>query len=180
MTNDELKKLQYPIGGFVSPEEVGKENISNWIEVIEFYPQKIKDLVCELTEVQLDTPYRPDGWTVRQLLHHLPDSHLNSYVRLKWTLTEDTPTIKAYHEDRWAELPDSKGDISLALNLLEAVHAKWTFLLKGISFEDFEKKFTHPETGKEISLGKNLALYVWHCNHHYAHIENLMKREGWV
>jgi DinB superfamily len=179
MDQNELIKLQYPIGKYKAPDSISKADVDGWIHTIEEHPAKLRRLVNGLSDEQLNTPYRPGGWTIRQVVHHLPDSHLNSYIRFKWTLTEDIPTIKPYHEDRWAELPDSFAPTDIALNLLDAVHVKWVLVLKSLSKDDLKKTFIHPESGKERFLDWNIGLYAWHCNHHYAHIENLKKEKGW-
>ncbi len=175
-----MEDLKYPIGQVHIPENISERDIENWICTIEEFPSKLENLVQNLSEEQLNTPYRNDGWTVRQTVHHCGDSHLNSYIRFKWTLTEDKPTIKAYFEDRWADLFDTKdAPIDLALNFIKALHAKWTYLLKGLSDEDLNKEFIHPESGDTVSLKKNIAIYAWHCKHHFAHIENLLIRNNW-
>ena len=134
----------------------------------------------ELTDHQLDTPYRPGGWTVRQLIHHIADSHLNSYVRFRWALTEDTPVIKAYDEKEWAELPDAQSaPIKYSLNLLKAVHGRWSLLLERMSPDDFEKELSHPEWKYNLSLNDMVQLYHWHGSHHLAHITGLIAREEW-
>lgn len=176
----DLEKLKYPIGKLQIPETITSKDISDWIIVLENFPQRLEKLVANLSEDQLDTPYRPDGWTIRQVVHHVADSHHNSYTRFKWTLTEDKPIIKAYFEDRWAALFDSKSaPIQLSLNSLIALHAKWTYLLKGLQHTDLEQIFIHPDGNEEVSLKENIGIYAWHCNHHYAHIEQLMIRNGW-
>lgn len=181
MTDQELEQLRYPIGRFTVPEDITEDDIIRNIEVLEQFPSRLEALVKNLTDEQLDTPYRPEGWTVRQTVHHVSDSHHHSYTRFKWALTEDTPLIKAYYEERWAELKDSKSaPIAMSLQHLKAIHIKLVYLLKQMSTEDFEKSFIHPETNKQVKLKQNLALYVWHSNHHYAHIENLLKRYDWL
>lgn len=181
MANNELETLKYPIGKFNFPKNVTKADIQNWIGVLEDFPKRLENLVENLSEAQLDTAYRPEGWTIRQTIHHVSDSHHHSYTRFKWALTENKPTIKAYHEDRWAELIDSKSaPIEMSLNHLKAVHFKLVYLLKRLSDLDLNKSFIHPENHKEISLKMNISLYAWHCNHHYAHIENLLKRNNWL
>ncbi|MBC9797379.1 YfiT family bacillithiol transferase [Sinomicrobium weinanense] len=180
MNTPTLEELQYPIGKFTAPETMTRDHIENWTEALKTFPLRLERLVADLTEEQLDTPYRPGGWTVRQVVHHLYDSHTNSYVRFKWTLTEDTPMIKAYYEDRWAELPDMAAPIVLSLRALEALHAKWVYLLKGVSGEELQRVFIHPAGQKEVSLAENIGIYAWHCDHHYAHISNLLKRNNWV
>ena len=176
-----MEHLKYPIGQINIPKEVTKDDISIWISDIESFPVKLESLVKTLTEDQLNTPYRDGGWTVRQTIHHCGDSHVNSYIRFKWTLTEDSPTIKAYYEDRWAELFDTKeAPISISLLFIKALHAKWVYLLKGLSDTDLEMVFIHPENGNTVSLKENIGIYAWHCNHHYAHIENLLIRNNWI
>lgn len=175
-----MEKLKYPIGKIQLPTTITKEHIKNWITIIENHPEQLQNLVEGLNDEQLDTPYRPDGWTIRQVVHHLGDSHTNSYIRFKWTLTEKQPIIKAYHEDRWAELPDSKSaPIQLGLSYLTTLHAKWIYLLKGLTEEDLTKYFIHPETKKEVSLAKNIGIYAWHCEHHYEHINQLLIGKNW-
>jgi hypothetical protein len=176
-----LEHLKYPIGQVNIPEDISEKNIENWISDIETFPSKLKNLVKDLSEEQLNTPYRNGGWTVRQTIHHCGDSHVNSYIRFKWTLTEDKPIIKAYYEDRWAELFDTKdASIELSLNFIKALHVKWVYLLKGLSQDDLNTVFIHPESGDAVSLKKNIAIYAWHCKHHYAHIENLLIRNNWI
>lgn len=172
----ELEKLKYPIGKFSKPESIDQSTIDQWINEIELLPSQIRNAVSGLSDEELNTPYRPGGWTIRQVVHHLPDSHMNSYIRFRWTLTEDTPLIKAYFEDRWAELPDAKeGDIEPSLLLLEALHGRWVKLLRSLSPEDLGKSFIHPETKKSVRLDVNIGLYAWHGLHHLAHIENCVK-----
>ena len=175
-----MEHLKYPIGKVVIPFEIKQENIESWTVTIEEFPARLEKLVNNLTEQQLDTPYRDGGWTIRQVVHHCSDSHHNSYIRFKWTLTEDNPVIKAYYEDRWAELTDTKeGPIYLSINTLKALHAKWVYFLRLLSSEDLEKYFIHPDGNEKVTLKENIGIYAWHCNHHYAHIENLIKKMGW-
>ncbi|MFD2561657.1 YfiT family bacillithiol transferase [Aquimarina rubra] len=164
--------LQYPIGKFECPDTITRKHISEWIKDIEELPVKIAELVCDFNDDQLETPYRPGGWTARQVIHHIHDSHHNGYIRFKWALTEDTPVIKAYYEDRWAELFDTKSaPINLSLDLIKALHAKWVYFLKGLSDTDLEKIFIHPEGDVEISLAEDIGIYAWHGNHHLAHLK---------
>ena len=136
--------------------------------------------VAGLNDKQLDTPYRPEGWTLRQVVHHVVDSHINSYIRFRWTLTEDHPTIKAYEQTSWAVLPDAQSaPVELSLQLLEALHARWIVLLRSIREEDWKKAYLHPETQKSVPLDINLALYAWHGKHHTAHIQKLRDRMQW-
>lgn len=180
MEKMELDPLRYPIGRFKAPKRITLGQRKEWITVLEQFPQRLQELVLPLTEAQLESPYRPGGWTVRQLVHHLDDSHHNLYIRIKWALTEDNPLIKAYDEKAWAELIDSRtAPIALSLDHLRAVHAKLVYLVRGLSEEDLGRKFTHPH-GKEYSLEEQLGLYAWHSVHHYTHIENFLKREKGV
>ena len=179
MTSPEVSDdLRYPVGKF-SKTSVDSGKRREYIKTIIDLPEAIADSVAGLTEAQLDTPYRPGGWTVRQTVHHVADSHMNSYVRFKLALTEDeTPTIRPYYEDRWAELADSKLPVDLSLGIISGVHARWVAMLNSLSDEDFDKKFNHPETG-EWTLDDALALYAWHSRHHTAHITRLREKEGW-
>ncbi|TDQ25771.1 YfiT family bacillithiol transferase [Tenacibaculum caenipelagi] len=175
-----MNKLKYPIGKPNIPAEISSELLAEWIDTLEHFPEKLKSLVKDLSEEQLDTPYRENGWTIRQVIHHCADSHHNSYIRFKWTLTEDKPVIKVYFEDRWAELFDSKtAPIQFSLDALKALHAKWVYLLKGLSEEDLHKSFIHPDGNEEVKLKNNIGIYAWHCNHHYAHIEQLLIKKNW-
>jgi hypothetical protein len=181
MTEQELQKLKYPIGTFDCPNNITEDHIVSWISTLEQFPNRLENLVKGLANAQLDTFYRPGGWTIRQVVHHISDSHHHCYARFKWTLTEDTPVIKAYYEDRWAELFDSKtADIDMSLQHIKAIHYKLVYLLKGLSKDDLNKCFIHPETNIEVFLSHNIGNYAWHSNHHYAHIENLLKIKGWV
>ncbi len=181
MTDREFDKLKYPNGKYNPLVEITDELVQKWIRSIQELPEKLRDLVTNFSSEQLETPYRPEGWTVRQTLHHIGDSHLNCYIRFKWTLTEDTPTIKAYEEAAWADLFDSnEAPIELALDLIQALHAKWVYLLVGLSELQLNRYFIHPDTGKKVSLRKAIGMYAWHSDHHFAHIEHLAKREGWI
>jgi len=175
-----LEKLKYPIGKFVIPELITPNDRTDYIKDLEMLPQQIKNVVEGLDDRQLDTPYRPEGWTIRQVVHHLPDSHLNSYIRYKWTLTEDQPLIKAYNQKEWALLPDGKSaPIDISLSLLESLHTRWVWLLRSITDEQWKRCFEHPETGKLVRLDVNLSLYSWHGHHHLSHIQSLITRENW-
>jgi len=175
-----LEKLKYPIGKVEIPENITKKNLEDWISLLERFPHELEFLVRELSENQLDVTYRENGWTIRQVIHHCYDSHHNSYLRFKWALTEENPIIKAYDEVSWAELHDSKtAPILLSLDALKALHAKWVYLIQGLTDAQLEKTFIHPSDNKEISLKKNIAIYAWHCRHHYAHIEQLLIRKDW-
>tara|TARA_R110002074_G_scaffold348282_1_gene518690 strand:+ start:22299 stop:22835 length:537 start_codon:yes stop_codon:yes gene_type:complete len=177
---EELEKLRYPIGHFNCPTLVSEVDINEWIHVLETLPARLSNLVSSFTEAQLETPYRDGGWTVRQVIHHLADSHHHSYTRFKWALTENKPLIKAYFEKDWSEMFDAKtAPIELSLNYLSALHAKLVYLLKGISQEDFKKYYIHPEGNTKVSVAENLGKYAWHSNHHFAHIKNLAIRNRW-
>lgn len=176
----DIEKLKYPIGLANIPKTISKTDIKDWIKVIKDFPNRLNELTKTLSENQLDTVYRKYGWTIRQVVHHCYDSHHNSYLRFKWTLTEDKPTIKAYFEDRFAELPDSKkAPISLSINALYTLHAKWVYLLSNLNEKDLKQVFIHPENNEEISLEKNIGIYAWHCNHHFEHINQLLIRKNW-
>ncbi len=171
--------LRYPVGKFRFPETITREERSKFVEQIAEAPLRLRSAVTGLGDSQLDTPYRPGGWTVRQVVHHVPDSHLNSYTRFRLALTEDEPTIKPYHEDLWAELPDARtAPVEVSLRLLECLHSRWVGLLRSLSDEQWKRTFRHPDLGL-ISLEQNAALYAWHGRHHVAHIANLRERMGW-
>lgn len=175
-----MDKLKFPIGEFQKPDDLTEALIANYISDIQSFPQRLRKEVENLSDEQLDSPYRSDGWTIRQVVNHCADSHLNSFTRFKLALTEDKPTIKPYYEDRWAELADSKTmPVEPALKMLEGLHERWTVLLTSLTKEDLKKKFIHPEHGKEISLDENIGIYAWHGNHHLAHITSLKKRKNW-
>ena len=169
---------RYPVGKFHYDGPPTEETKERLIAEIASTPANLKSAVDGLSPAQLETPYRPGGWTVRQVVHHLPDSHMNSYVRFKLALTEDEPIIKPYAEDRWAELADTKAPIETSLTLLESLHERWIALLRSLTPEQWKRTFRHPELGP-VSLEKNLALYAWHGRHHVAHITQLREREGW-
>ena len=171
--------LRYPIGGVNKPDEITYAHRKQWIDEIEEAPALLRAAVAGLSDEQLDTPYRPDGWTVRQVIHHVPDSHLNAYVRFRWALTEDDPPIKAYDEKAWAELPDARtAPIDVSLTLLDAVHARWLLLLRSLTAADCALTIQHPENGP-MTVDDLLAIYAWHGRHHAAHITSLRARMGW-
>jgi hypothetical protein len=179
MSVDELEGLRYPIGRFQPRPSIDPSYRVELIETIEALPGRLREAVGGLREEQLDTPYRPGGWTVRQVVHHLPDSHVNAYVRFKLAVTEDTPTICAYDQDAWASLADAReAPIELSLGILDALHARWGLMLRGLSAADWEREFNHPESGR-VGLDDYLQLYAWHGEHHLAHIRNLAARNGW-
>lgn len=171
--------LRYPIGKFQPQESYTADDVKAHIARIEALPGKMEAAIKGFTDQQLDTPYRDGGWTVRQVVHHVPDSHMNSYIRFKWTLTEATPVIKAYDEKAWAETPENKLAPDISINVLKAVHAKWTKLLHGLTPQDLRKDFIHPDSKKNIPLDRLIHLYAWHGDHHLAHITSLKERMGW-
>lgn len=170
--------LRFPLGRFAKPETVTEEMRAGYIETIRRLPRALAAAVENLSDEQLDTPYRPGGWTVRQTVHHVADSHLNSLCRFKLALTEENPTIRPYAEDRWAELADSRLPIATSLQIIEGVHARWAALLDAMTDDDFARTLVHPESGA-WTLDKMLALYDWHSRHHTAHINTLRERSGW-
>jgi uncharacterized damage-inducible protein DinB len=171
--------LRYPIGKFQRVESLTDAERRAAIDAVAEAPAKFRAAIAGLNERQLDTPYRPSGWTVRQVIHHVPDSHLNAYIRFKLALTEDTPTIKTYAEARWAELGDVKATpVEVSLSMLDNLHERWVLLLRSLSPEDWTRKFRHPELGT-MTLDQNLQLYAWHGRHHAAHITSLRERNGW-
>jgi len=177
---EELEKLKYPIGHFKCPENITNDDILNWIEVLETLPKRLSDLVENFSDSQLNTPYREGGWTVRQVVHHMADSHHHSYTRFKWALTENRPLIKVYQEKEWSNLIDAKSaPIDLSLSYLTALHAKLVYLLKRLTPEDLENSYIHPDGNVNVSVAENIGKYAWHSNHHFAHIKTLADREGW-
>lgn len=177
---DKLEHKKYPIGKFLDRESISDQDLDRYIKTIKDFPGKLKLLVEHWTDDQLDTQYREGGWKVRQLINHISDSHMNSFIRFKLALTEDNPTIKTYDEAKWAELQDSFSiEIKPALQLLKGLHKRWVYEMKALTNRDFACTFFHPEQNRNISLRESIAFYAWHCNHHYAHIENLKKEQGW-
>ncbi|MCR6109111.1 bacillithiol transferase BstA [Bacillus sp. A301a_S52] len=172
-----MEDLRYPIGQF-EENAYSLEQVNGWIEEMAKFTEDLRGAVKGLTDQQLDTPYREGGWTVRQVVHHLPDSHMNAYIRCKWALTEDKPTIKPYLEAEWAELPDASMPVDVSLALLDALHNRWMTLLTSLEPVDLEKTFRHPESGI-VKLGISIGIYAWHGRHHLAHITSLRQRMGW-
>ncbi|MGI8466892.1 MAG: YfiT family bacillithiol transferase [Pyrinomonadaceae bacterium] len=171
--------LRFPIGKFEKPQTITAETRDKFIKTIEALPPNLKDAIEGLSDEQLDAPYRPEGWSVRQLVHHIADSHLNSFCRFKLGLSEDMPTIKPYDEAVWAEMADSKNaPVELSMSIIDGLHARWTRLLKSMTNDDFAKQINHPEHGA-MTLGELLALYDWHSRHHTAHITKLRERNDW-
>jgi hypothetical protein len=172
--------LRYPVGRFVRPEALSPAERAIAIEVIAQGPANMRAAVSGMTDAQLGTPYREGGWTVRQVVHHVPDSHMNAYVRFKLALTEDVPTIKPYDEAKWAELDDGRSKlVDLSLTLLDSLTGRWVLLLRSMKPADFGRRLNHPDWDAPLSLDSMLALYAWHSRHHVAHITELRKRKGW-
>ena len=171
-------ELKYPIGKFTPPASYTNADIETWINDIKTLPGKLRQTISTLNEKQLDTPYRPGGWTIRQLVHHIADSHMNSIIRFKWALTESTPTIKAYEENDWAMLADYRLPVEPSLKILEGVHQRLVALFESFTENEWSRDFIHPETGATIHLKRNLALYAWHSKHHLAHITEAIKKFG--
>jgi uncharacterized damage-inducible protein DinB len=175
---DIMEAPQYPAGPFQPEESYGAERRDEFIATLDGAPAALRRAVDCLSQDQLDTRYR--NWTIRQIVHHITDSHVNSYVRFKWALTEDQPTIKAYDEGRWAALEDSRhGDIQPPLALLEGLHGRWVQLLRSLTEQQFTRAFTHPQTGNSMSLNAALCYYAWHCKHHTAQITWLREQHAW-
>ena len=175
----EQTDLRYPIGHFTPPAASLPGIRAAHIETLRQLPDRLREVTAGLSDAQLDTPYRDGGWTVRQVIHHLADSHANAYIRVKLALTEDWPTVKPYNEAAWAELADSRNlPIAGSMAMIEALHGRWVVLLESLSEEDFHKGFEHPAMGRQ-NLAKVLALYDWHSRHHTAHITGLRQRQGW-
>jgi len=174
-----LETLQYPIGRFSAPAFVTASDRAKWLRAISDAPAGLCAAVAGLSGEQFDTPYRPGGWTVRQVVHHVADSHLNSYVRMRLALTEEHPTIRPYDEKSWANLGDARAaPAGISLDLLDALHRRWVALLSGLTPEEWRRGYFHPESG-DMALETVLALYAWHGRHHTAHITSLREREGW-
>jgi uncharacterized damage-inducible protein DinB len=172
--------LRYPIGKFSAPEEISIDMVRNATDQIASTAERLALAVKGMTEEQLNTPYRPEGWTVRQVIHHMADSHMNAYIRFHWALTEDQPKIKAYDEKAWAELPYQNGvKIETSINLLESLHERWVILLNNMTDEEFNKIYIHPDGDKVYVLRKVALIYAWHGSHHIAHITALKERMGW-
>ncbi|MCL4112334.1 UNVERIFIED_CONTAM: hypothetical protein GTU68_015064 [Idotea baltica] len=167
-----MESLKYPIGRFEYPTTYTLADIDRWISEIEEVPTMYREVVSSMTEAQLNETYRSEGWTARQVIHHVPDSHMQAYARFKFVLTEDRPLIKPYSESLWAALPDStETPVEISLNLLEALHQRWVFLIKGMREEQFKQVYIHPQYGKEYELGAVCKLYAWHGKHHLSHLQ---------
>lgn len=175
-----MQNLSYPIGLYEYEGPHTPTQRAALIAELQSLPLRLREAVSDLNDEQLDTPYRPGGWTVRQLLHHVPDSHANGYIRTKLALTEDTPTIKPYEEQHWAELSDTFVlPVEAALSLLEALHLKWVAVWQSMSEEQYQRGYFHPASQQTVSLDEQLGLYAWHSKHHLAHITALRERMAW-
>jgi len=164
---------KYPIGQFESVEVISREQVAEWIEEIHLLPEQLKEVVVDLNEEDLNRTYRPNSWTVRQLVHHIADSHLNSYIRIKLALTEEKPTIKPYEEAEWAKLPDYNLPMSVSIQLIHSLHERWVYLLQNLTDEQLKKSFHHPVLGM-ITVENSIGTYAWHGKHHLAHIKNAL------
>ena len=179
MTQLNLDQLKYPIGKFVISDRVSDAEIKTWISDIERLPQSLESIVENLYLEELSLPYRPGGWTIKQVIHHLSDSHMNAIIRFKLSLTEDSPVIKPYMEDQWATLEDGMSDdITDSLGLLKHLHAKWVKLLQALTEEDLKRSYIHPEHGKRFLLSEAMGMYAWHGNHHLAHVKQALEYKG--
>lgn len=175
-----MDKLRFPIGSFDIHDARWSASFAENINYLYDFPGLLWEAISPLTDDQMQTPYRPDGWTITQVVHHIGDSHINAYTRFKLTLTEDRPTIKPYEEARWAELPDSNLElIGTTMNLIRAIHNKWTALMREMSPSDWDRQYLHPANGQSYSLDHARKMYHWHSAHHLAHITSLVERENW-
>ena len=175
----DIEKLKFPIGKYSPNKNPNKEQLNEWIAAIENFPKKINDLVENVSIEQLNYKYRPNGWTVKQVIHHCTDSHMNSIIRFKLALTEDKPIIRPYHEDKWAELNDSQdNDLESSIMLLNGLHKKWSSLLKSLNKDQLKLEYSHPEHGTIFNLVETIGNYAWHCNHHLAHVKNGINTSG--
>ena len=176
----DIEKLRFPIGRFQAPAGIEQVQLEKWIEEIAALPTELKQATESLNPSQWSTHYRPHGWTLRQVVNHLADSHMNSYIRFKLALTEEDPTIRPYYEDRWAETEDGKNsDPNISISLLESLHKRWVIFLRSLKPEDFERGFIHPEHGKRLVLKEVVGLYAWHGRHHLNHILQTRKLNKW-
>ncbi|GGH19301.1 YfiT family bacillithiol transferase [Paenibacillus segetis] len=164
---------KYPIGQFECPATITFDEITNWIDEIRGLPSRLIEVVRHLSDQKLDCPYREHGWTIRQVVHHIADSHMNAYIRFKLALTEDNPTIKPYDQNEWANLSDNKLPIEGSLQIIESLHERWSYLLRSLTDDQLKRTFHHPDSGL-VTLEKNIGIYAWHGNHHLAHIQNAL------
>ncbi|MBA3649412.1 MAG: putative metal-dependent hydrolase [Chitinophagales bacterium] len=175
-----MEKLRYPIGPFQTGKTYSDEDLKKFVDTLEAFPAQLKKVVRGLRKEQLDTPYRNEGWTVRQVVHHIFDSHVHAYIRCKLAITEDNPVIKPYDEKKWSELKDARILSPLiSLSLIDNLHKRWVIFLRSLKPEDFDRTFFHPEHNRTFQLREMLAMYAWHCNHHFEHINQLRKSKKW-
>ncbi|RUT47509.1 putative metal-dependent hydrolase [Paenibacillus anaericanus] len=165
---------RYPIGEFKCSEIISHEEVTEWINEIREFPSRLVEVVSNLTDVELNKTYRENGWTIRQVVHHIADSHMNAFIRFKLALTEDNPTIKPYDQDEWAKLADCKLPIETSLSIIESLHERWSYLLQSLSEEQLNRTFHHPDSGL-VRVERNIGIYAWHGNHHLAHIKNALE-----
>lgn len=178
MNENKIQKLKYPIGEFIKPEPIEESHLKEWIQIIENLPKELTALIEYLSIEQLNWQYRPSGWTIKQVAHHLADSHLNAWIRFKLALTEDNPTIRPYDEGKWALSSDAlENDIQDSLLILKGLHLKWAKFLRNLSQEDLEKTFYHPESDKIFSIKETIGIYAWHSQHHLSHIKQALQFE---
>jgi hypothetical protein len=169
--NDPLEQLKFPVGRLKVPTKSTEEAVQAWIATIAAFPNELRALTRPFDNARLDRPYRPEGWTIRQVVHHCADSHANAYIRLKMALTEEWPTIKPYNQDAWVTLPDSRLPIALSLDLIEAMHGRWVELMRAMDVQDWDKGYVHPEYGKRVHLWEFACTYAWHCQTHLGHVK---------
>ncbi len=166
-----MQNLKYPIGEYVYPSNVDQTQIKSWIDSLENFPQQLIEVTSTLTKAQLAMNYRPGGWTLRQVIHHIADSHINAYMRVKLTLTEENPIVRPYNEEIWAELPEAKnGDIEISIAIIKAIHHRLVITLRALNFADFNRKYIHPAANQRLTLSYLVGNYAWHGQHHLAHI----------
>lgn len=177
--SDDLYALKYPVGKFQMPEHLDEAQINQWIEEIDSFPEQLNDLIKDLSIMEMYWKYRPNGWSVKQVVHHCADSHMNSFIRFKLALTEDNPTIRPYYEDRWAAMSDGMLDnVMSSMHILKGLHARWSTLLQNLSGDELNRTFVHPEHGKVITVKENIGTYAWHCRHHLVHIKQAIEGQG--
>jgi hypothetical protein len=178
-SNNISEKLRYPVGKFSAPDVITDDLLQDWIHRIERFPYRLRELVEPLSEEEMNWRYRPGGWTIRQVVHHCADSHMNAFMRFKLALTEDTPSIKPYFEDRWAETPDILGsDVENSLLILQGVHTRWAILVHSLKPEELKKQYFHPQRGIKVVLDENTGFYAWHSDHHLAHVRQAINARG--
>jgi DinB family protein len=178
MTTEQLEQLKFPIGHCIMPHEISSHHLQAWKVTIREFPSQLKRKTENLSTTELNWRYRPEGWTVKQVIHHLADSHMNAIIRIKLSLTEDAPAIRPYEEALWAELPDGlNNDIQSSLKIIEGVHERWYQLLESLTEKDWNRMYFHPQHQKLFSVKEGLAIYDWHCKHHLAHIEQALSHQ---